>query len=47
VLRDEARAEPFELRDASFRGRAMFAPGASEADVAGAIEEFNEGRPPR
>ena len=45
VLRDDERQEAFELRDASFRGKAMFAPGASEADVARAIREFNEGRP--
>jgi predicted transcriptional regulator len=47
VLHDEERQEAFELRDARFRGKAMFAPGASEADVARAIGEFNEGRPER
>jgi Arc/MetJ family transcription regulator len=43
VLREEQQGSRFRLRDARFEGPAGFVAGRTEADVAHAIREFNEG----
>ena len=43
VLRDEQQESRFRLRDARFDGPTGFANGRTEADVAQAIRDFNEG----
>ncbi|MBX7116947.1 MAG: type II toxin-antitoxin system VapB family antitoxin [Myxococcaceae bacterium] len=46
VLTEGSTESGFTLRDASFRGKVGLMPGVSEADIRGALEEFNEGRKP-